>query len=205
MRVDSRQIQETLLRFRGEIEQVPPMYSALKREGVPLYRLARRGETVARPPRRVSISELELVRFDSPLLQLRVRCTKGTYVRTLAEDIGAALGTAAHLSALRRTASGRFRVSEAVTLDELERLDRAARQARVLLLPQLLSGLPRAQLDALAAGRFRNGQAVPTSGAEGVCGVFGPDGSVIGLGRSDGAGVLRPLRLMAGGRDAASG
>lgn len=183
-------------RFEGEIEQVPPMYSALKRDGVPLYRLARRGETVERGVRPVRISRLQIVRFASPLLELRVRCSKGTYVRTLAEDIGAALGTVAHLAGLRRTASGRFGVADAVPLAELEALSPEARANRLLTLAHLLQELPRADLDAPAAARFRNGQAVPCSAAEGVCGVYGPDASVIGLGRCDGAGMLHPVRLV---------
>lgn len=186
-----------LERFRGEIEQVPPMYSALKREGVPLYQLARRGETVERRARRVRISELQPLRFASPMLELRVRCSKGTYVRTLAEDIGVALGTVAHLSGLRRTASGRFGVAGAVSLAELEALPAEARAGRLLTLADLLQDLPRAELDAPAAARFRNGQAVPCSAGDGVRGVYGTDGSVIGLGRCDGAGMLHPVRLVA--------
>jgi tRNA pseudouridine55 synthase len=106
-------IEAALARFRGSIEQLPPMHSALKRDGVPLYKLARRGETVARQARRVSILRLELLRYASPHLELRVVCSKGTYVRTLAEDIGEALGTGAHLAALRRTGAGRFRIEDA--------------------------------------------------------------------------------------------
>ncbi len=106
--VSNEQIVAVLERFRGEIEQLPPMHSALKRDGVPLYKLARRGQAVERSRRRVEIFELESTGFHPPLLELRVRCSKGTYIRALAEDIGAALGTGAHLAALRRTASGRF-------------------------------------------------------------------------------------------------
>jgi tRNA pseudouridine55 synthase len=195
--VDRAAVLAALQRFVGATEQVPPMYSALKRDGVPLYELARRGETVARSPRRVTISALELLAFASPSMEVRVRCSKGTYVRTLAEDIGAALGTVAHLSALRRTGSGGFRLEDAVALDALQGMPAEAQRARVLPLGRLLAGLPRADLDAAAVGRFRNGQTVPTSAAEGVCGVYGPDGSVLGLGRADGAGGLHPLRLMA--------
>jgi tRNA pseudouridine55 synthase len=198
---DEKQIHEQLRRFTGEIDQVPPMYSALKRDGVPLYQLARRGETVVRPPRRVSISALELLRFADPLVEIRVRCSKGTYVRTLGEDIGAALGTVAHLAALRRTASGRFSIENALTPQALSELDAVQRQQRLLPLASLLAGLPRADLDAPAAARFRNGQAVDADlgpqQERRVCGVFGPDGMVIGLGRSDGAGRLQPLRLTA--------
>ena len=188
-------IDQVLGRFRGEIEQIPPMFSALKRDGVPLYKLARRGEEVERSPRRVTISALERVGGSAERPELRVRCSKGTYVRTLATDIGAALGCGAHLAALRRTASGRFRVEDAATLEALEAMTPAQRRKCLLPLAELLVGLPRAELDAPAAARLRNGQILPVSGlAEGVYGVFGPGGVVLGLGRSDGAS-LHPLRL----------
>ena len=188
-------VDAVLERFRGEIEQLPPMHSALKRDGVPLYKLARQGKAVERAPRRVRIVELEVVSFETPRLDLRVRCSKGTYIRTLAEDIGAALGTGAHLRGLRRTASGRFRIEDAVSLEALRQLSPAARSARVLPLAALVDGLPRAALDAGAEARLRNGQALEISGlAEGVVAVVRADGALIGLARSEG-GVLRPLRL----------
>src|SRR5213079_371736 len=160
--VTESQVGEALRRFLGEIEQVPPMHSALKRDGVPLYKLARKGESVERQPRRVMIRDLELLGFASPLAKIRVRCSKGTYVRTLAEDIGAALGTGAHLAGLRRTGSGRFRVEDAVTLDELRAMP--DRRAALLPLRVLLEGLPSTELDAAAEARLRNGQALKISG-----------------------------------------
>jgi len=188
-------VEEVLQRFRGEIEQLPPMHSALKRDGVPLYKLARQGKAVERTSRRVRILELEAVSFEPPRLDLRVRCSKGTYIRTLAEDLGAALGTGAHLSGLRRTASGRFRIEDAVSLEALRQCSPATRSARVLPLTALVEGLPRTALDAGAEARLRNGQALEISGlAEGVVAVVRADGALIGLGRSEG-GVLRPLRL----------
>ena len=188
-------VDAVLERFRGEIEQLPPMHSALKRDGVPLYKLARQGKAVERVPRRVRILELEVVSFEPPRLDLRVRCSKGTYIRTLAEDIGTALGTGAHLSGLRRTASGGFRIEDAVSLEALRQLAPAARSDRVLPLVALVHGLPRAAHDAGAEARLRNGQALEISGlAEGVVAVVRADGAMIGLGRSEG-GVLRPLRL----------
>jgi tRNA pseudouridine55 synthase len=187
---------KTLERFRGAIEQLPPMHSALKRDGVPLYKLARRGQTVEREKRRVQILELELVRFASPLAELRVRCSKGTYIRVLAEDIGAALGTGAHLSALRRTVSGRFRVGDAVTLDGLMELDPGQRNRRLLPLAELLAEFPRAALDAADEARLRNGQALKISGLQpGLCALYRPDGVVIGLGRAETDERLVPLRL----------
>jgi len=128
-------------------------------------------------------------------MEIRVRCSKGTYVRSLAQDIGAALGCGAHLAALRRTASGRFRVEDAAALEALAAMTPAQRARRLLPLADLLAGLPRADLDAQAAERLRNGQTLPVFGlGEGLCGVYGPGGVVIGLGRSDRAG-LHPLRL----------
>ena len=195
VKTDEKLIQQALGRFRGEIEQIPPMYSALKRNGVPLYKLARRGEEVERAPRPVVISELELLKRAADEVDLRIRCSKGTYIRSLAQDIGAALGTGAHLSALRRTASGGFRIEEAATLEALEAMTPEQRRRRLLPLADLLAGLPRAELDAQATARLRNGQTLPISGlGEGICGIYGPGGVVIGLGRCDGAG-LHPLRL----------
>jgi tRNA pseudouridine55 synthase len=185
-----------LERFRGEIEQVPPMYSALKRDGVPLYELARRGEVVEREPRKIVIHELEAVRCAAPLLELRVRCSKGTYVRTLGEDIGRALGSAAHLASLRRTRSGGLSVAQAVSLDALEAMGADERASRILPLGGLLSSLPRAELGGSEETRFRHGQILPYEGVQGLCGVFGADGCAIGLGRVD-SGRLHPVRLVA--------
>jgi tRNA pseudouridine55 synthase len=183
-------------RFRGEIAQVPPMHSALKHKGTPLYRLARRGHRVERAARRVRISALELIDFQDSELRLRVLCSKGTYVRVLAEDIGEALGCGAHLSALRRTASGRLRIEDAVTLERLGEMSATERRGCVLPLPALLEGLPRAELDAAEETRLRQGQALKLSGLHaGLYAVVRPDGAVIGLGSADGAGALKPLRL----------
>jgi tRNA pseudouridine55 synthase len=194
--VTAATLAKVLERFRGEIEQVPPMHSALKHKGTPLYRLARRGEEVTRAARRVRISSLEVVRFEVPLLVLRVVCSKGTYVRVLAEDIGTALGCGAHLSALRRTGSGRFRLEDALSLDALETLPMPERRASLLPLFDLLRGLPRAELGAAEEARLRQGQALKVGGLErGVCAVVRPDGAVIGLGTADGEGGLKPLRL----------
>jgi tRNA pseudouridine55 synthase len=193
-----RDIGPVLETFKGEIDQVPPMHSALKRDGVPLYKLARRGESVERKPRRVTISLLKRISYERPVLGLRIRCSKGTYVRTLAEDIGEALGTGAHLAALRRTAAGRFSVSNAATLDGLGAVSAAERTGRVVSLRELLEGFPEVRLDAAAEARFRNGAAVEMQGlAAGICAVYGGDGAVVGLGSADGTGSLRPLRLTA--------
>jgi len=183
-----------LERFRGAIDQVPPMHSALKRGGVPLYKLARKGRTVERAARRVQISELELLGYAPPLAELRIRCSKGTYIRSLGEDIGAALGSGAHLAGLRRTGSGRFRVEDAVTLEQLRAMP--APQERLLTLGELLADFPPTELDAAAEARLRNGQPLKISGLQaGLRALYRADGALIGLGRAQGEGELRALRL----------
>lgn len=119
-----------LRRFVGEIDQMPPMFSALKRNGTPLYQLARQGKSVERTPRRITIYRLTLLRWASPDLELEVECSKGTYIRALAHDLGQVTGAGAHLAALRRTATGHFTLDQALTLDELA-ADKAWRQALV--------------------------------------------------------------------------
>ena len=194
VRATAADVEAALARFRGAIDQVPPMHSALKRDGVPLYKLARKGRSVERPARPVRIAELELLGYEAPLAELRIRCSKGTYIRSLGEDIGAALGTGAHLAALRRTGSGRFRVEEAITLDELRA--RPAPEVRLLGLSELLADFPAAELDAAAEARLRNGQALKISGLqEGLCALYRADGALIGLGRAHAEGELRALRL----------
>ena len=192
--VTKGQLEEALASFRGAIEQVPPMHSALKRDGAPLYKLAREGRTVQRARRRVEIHELEMLRCEPPLMELRIRCSKGTYIRTLAGDIGAVLGTGAHLSALRRTASGRFQVRDAMTLEALGMLPE--RQRALLPLSSLLEGMPRVELDGAGETRLRNGQPLKISGlASGLCALYGSGSRVIGLGRAEADGSLWPFRL----------
>jgi tRNA pseudouridine55 synthase len=155
------QVVETLDRFMGEIDQVPPMHSALKKDGKALYEYARDGETVERDARRVTIHDIELLHMqldgDAPLLRLRVVCSKGTYIRTLGEDIGVALGCGGHLIALRRVATGPFDVADAVTLDALEAMSETDRVDALLPVQALLAGHERVTLDAEHAGRFLSG------------------------------------------------
>jgi len=191
-------IEPALAAFRGEIEQVPPMFSALKHEGRPLYVLARKGETVARAPRRVRIHELDLLRFEGDTLELRVRCSKGTYVRTLLEDIGRALGPGAHLSGLRRTAASGFLVQDAVTLGQLQEADAVERDRWLLSTERLLDGLPRVDLPALMADRFEQGQVIKlTQIAAGRCSVYRERGALLGVGEAVASGDLHPRRLIA--------
>lgn len=187
--VSIERLAPVLEKFKGEIEQVPPMHSALKHRGTPLYRLARRGEEVERAARKVRIAQLDVLECAPPRLVLRVICSKGTYIRTLAEDIGEALGCGAHLAGLRRTGSGRFRVEDAKGLDALA-------EHCVLPLPALLEGLTRVELSAAQEKRVRQGQALQISGLRsGLCALVRPDGGVVGLGEADVEGTLKPLRL----------
>lgn len=198
--VDLAAVIAMLDRFRGAIEQVPPMYSALKRDGVPLYRLARRGETAERAPRRVVIHQLELIEAVLPELTLDIRCSKGTYVRQLGEDLGEALGCGAHLRALRRTAVGPHRVEDAHTLESVEAAEAATVSDWLLPLDTLLPDLPEQRLDAADAARFAHGQTLIAAGPAGLCKVIesAPNGRFLGLAERDEAGHLRPRRLVSG-------
>ncbi len=155
------QVVEVLDRFMGPIAQVPPMHSALKKDGKPLYEYARQGETVEREARHVVIHDLDLLDMQleggEPFLRLRVRCSKGTYIRTLGEDIAEALGCGGHLSMLRRTGTGPFNASQCITLDALEALDEEERMSLLLPVPALLGGHETVTLDAEDAGRFLSG------------------------------------------------
>jgi len=193
--VNAAAIEAALGRFRGEIDQVPPMFSALKRNGQPLYEIARSGKSVEREARRVTIYELELVARIEDRLDLRVRCSKGTYVRQLAVDLGAALSSAAHLAALRRTAVAGFRIEQAISLDDLQALGPEARRTWLLPPDRLLEDLPRQDLDPASAGRFLHGQAVATGASAGRCRVYA-QGLLLGVGEQ-GAQGLRPVRLLA--------
>ena len=190
-------IEPVLAGLRGDLEQVPPMYSALKHAGRPLYALAREGREVPRAARRIRVHALQLLRFENDVLELLVRCSKGTYVRTLVEDIGRALGCGAHLAALRRTRSGVFRVEDATTFEQLQRDAAQARDAKLLPVERLLDGLPRVDLPAALVERFTRGQALRLEGAPaGQCSVYGLQGRLLGLGEGRSESELRPRRLV---------
>jgi tRNA pseudouridine55 synthase len=209
--VDAAGVARALQRFRGVIEQVPPMYSALKHAGQPLYELARAGRTVERSARQITVHELELIELAGDLLRLRVKCSKGTYVRQLAVDLGAELGTVAHLEALRRTAVAGFRLDRAVTLDDLQAMGDAARLAWLLPADSLLVDLPRLDLAAELSERFLNGQAVALqtpaqAGISGPCRVYREAGVLLGVGEAGPGAELHPVRLLAkANRPVASG
>jgi tRNA pseudouridine55 synthase len=200
VRAGDGDIEAALARFRGEIAQVPPTYSALKRDGRPLYALAREGRTVERAPRNVRIDALDLVERTGDELTLRIVCSKGTYVRQIASDLGAALGCGGHLGALRRTAVGHFRIEDAVTLEDLQALGEAGRALWLLPLDRLIEHLPRIELDASQAGRFSQGQVLEVDSAPpGRCRVYRAAGTLLGVGERAAGGHLQPLRLVARG------
>ena len=152
-------IESALAHFRGSIEQVPPMYSALKRDGRPLYAYARAGQTVERAPRGVTIHELTLLAFQAPeSARLRVRCSKGTYIRSLAADLGRRLGVGAHLVELRRTASGPFALDRAITLEELEARASDGRPLPLLSPLEALAHLPTVAVNETQALALERGQ-----------------------------------------------
>lgn len=197
--VDETALRTALTRFRGEIEQVPPMYSALKRDGKPLYEYARAGIELEREARRVTITELTLLSFDGVRLNLRVACTKGTYIRSLAIDIGRALGCGAHLHALRRTRIGAFDLTASVPLAALEAT--AAEQRDALLAPvdALVAAFPRLDLDQDAAQQIRQGQpllALVRREGEGDLVRLYDQGGFLGLGQWKEDGRLWPKRLL---------
>ncbi len=185
--------------FLGEISQIPPMYSALKRDGRPLYELAREGIEVERQPRRVTIHSLDLIDASPGELIFEVLCSKGTYVRTLAEDIGEALGCGAHLTALRRTAIGPLSVDASITLEQFETCEEAMRDRRLAGPDSLVMHLPEMQLDEAEAGIVTHGGAVQREAEDGrEFRLYGP-GGFLGLGRMDAARRLWPKRLIATG------
>ena len=152
------EVRSTLCKFIGEIQQIPPMHSAIKHQGKPLYEYIRKGETVKRASRSASIHELVLERFAGNVIEIKVRCSKGTYVRTLAEDIGSSLGCGAHLQGLRRTAIGLFDLEGAHNLAHMESVTMLEREAYILPLDSLLRDLPVIELEAAQVTRIAQGQ-----------------------------------------------
>ncbi len=191
LRVDRAAIDAACARFTGRIEQVPPMHSALKHAGRALYDYARAGIEVERAARSVLIHHIHVIEWQQHRLLLDVHCSKGTYIRTLAQDIGEALGCGAHLAALRRTGSGLLSVDDAVTLEGLAALDEAARDALLRPADALLAGWPRVQLPGDEAGRFLTGLRRRVSLADAAAvRVYGPDDDFLGSGHIAGGELI---------------
>jgi tRNA pseudouridine55 synthase len=200
--ITRQRVEEALGGFQGEIAQVPPMYSAIKHQGQRLYKLARQGVEVEREARIVTIRELRLLRCEAGELELEVRCTKGTYIRTLAEDLGEALGCGAHVTALRRLGVGPYDETAMVTLEELRRRadeGTARLDASVLPLESALVHWPGVSLSEDAVFYLRQGQPVlvPHAPASGWVRLYGRD-RFLGMGQVLDDGRVAPRRLMQG-------
>ncbi|CAB3730865.1 tRNA pseudouridine synthase B [Paraburkholderia sediminicola] len=200
---DPAAVEAAMEKFIGDIVQIPPMYSALKRDGKPLYEYARAGQTVEREGRQVTIHALKMLACALPDVTFRVTCSKGTYVRTLAEDIGEALGCGAHLVALRRTGVGALTLENSVTLDALSDATESERDTWLQPVDALLSTFPLVTLDEDATRRFLHGQRLKLSeltiAADAVNAprvrVYAADGRLLGVAKQ-GEGVLAPERLV---------
>ena len=196
-------VREVMARFVGKIEQLPPMYSAVKHQGQRLYKLAREGKEVERTPRAIDIYSLDLVRFELPEIELDVHCSKGTYVRTLAEDIGAGLGCGGHVSALRRTGVGPYVEGSIrfVTVDDVEAAAEEgveALDAMLLPLDTALDHCPALRLSADAAFYLGQGQPVlvPQSPTEGTVRLYDQSERFVGVGVVLDDGRVQPKRLL---------
>lgn len=193
-------IERTLEGFRGRIQQVPPMYSAIKKDGKPLYRLARQNLDVERAPRDVTVHRLEILDFKDGLLSLSLACSKGFYVRSLAMDLGRILGCGGHVQALRRESIGRFRVKDAIILDELAEMDTPEqRQEKLIPTDRALDHLPRFEIPDEIVSPFCQGQAVPSAGSgwDGLGRIYSSEGNFLGLGEWDGSGKICPRKVFA--------
>lgn len=194
--VSAEQVEAVLEAFRGEIQQLPPMHSALKFQGKPLYEYIRKGVTIEREMRKVFIHALTMQHLNGSALDISVRCSKGTYVRTLAEDIGNALGCGAHLQGLRRSAIAHFSLDHAYTLPQLEAMTSSERDACLLPLDCMLMDLPRLDLDAVQLERMAQGQRLGLDLAlpDGKLRLYA-EGEFVGLGELLGR-RLAPSRLI---------
>jgi len=197
---DDEQLQRVVRTFIGPIEQRPPMHSALKKDGRPLYEYARAGIEVQRNMRNVFIKDLELIDIRNNLLSISVTCSKGTYIRVLAQDMGAALGCGGYLTALRRIRIAGFDVAGASGLEDLERSGPEVAAARVLPVDLLVSAYPALSLDSAESKRVSTGLEVrPAMGEipQGPLRLYGPSGIFLGMGEGRSDGTVAPKRMLA--------
>ena len=193
----SAQLQKVLDSFIGPIDQIPPMHSALKKDGRPLYSYARAGETVVRLPRKIIINTLQCIERKEDVLKIFVGCSKGTYIRVLAEDIGKALGCGGYLLALRRTGIRDLVLGDAIGLDKLGEMDETSRARQLLPVDRLVDVLPAVYLGQDASQRVVNGLAVSDTGtAAGLVRLYDSTGAFMGVGVSRSDGSLIPKRLV---------
>ena len=193
-----KQVEQVLKQLTGEIKQTPPMYSALKHQGKALYEYARDGVDIERAARDVTIYSIELHSFENEQLDITVACSKGTYIRTLAEDIGAALGCGAHLAGLRRLTAGHFKLEDAITIEAFEALSLVERDAALLAADATISNLPVVTIDDDSAFYLLRGQSVwkANFNIQGSFRIYSEKGVFLGLGELASDGKIAPKRLL---------
>ena len=192
------QLEQVCSQFVGVISQIPPMYSALKHEGKAMYEYARAGVEIERAARTITIHNIEINAFDQDVATITVKCSKGTYIRTLAEDIGAQLGCGAHLIGLRRTATANYQINQAITLEQFEAMSPAQRALLLLPADSAVQHLPAITLDADSTFYLQQGQAIWQSGAvpQGLIRLYNEQHEFLGLGELQSDGKIAPKRLI---------
>ncbi len=192
------QLEQVCNQFVGVISQIPPMYSALKHEGKAMYEYARAGVEIERAARTITIHNIEINAFDQDVATITVKCSKGTYIRTLAEDIGAQLGCGAHLIGLRRTATANYQINQAITLEQFEAMSPAQRALLLLPADSAVQHLPAITLDADSTFYLQQGQAIWQSGAvpQGLIRLYNEQHEFLGLGELQSDGKIAPKRLI---------
>ena len=196
--LNEAQLEETLKKFIGDVTQIPPMYSALKFEGKPLYEYAREGIEIERKSRQIKIYDIKLIKIEGSIITIEVTCSKGTYIRTLGEDIGQTLGCGAHLKGLERTQTGNFQLSEAITIETLEGMSMVFREKALIPIDALLEGLSSIKLTAVETEAIKKGQHIDfISENDKEVRLYSVSGQFIGVGQPDLQGHLFPKRLIA--------
>ena len=196
--LNEAQLEETLKKFIGDVTQIPPMYSALKFEGKPLYEYAREGIEIERKSRQIKIYDIKLIKIEGSIITIEVTCSKGTYIRTLGEDIGQTLGCGAHLKGLERTQTGNFQLSEAITIETLEGMSMVFREKALIPIDALLEGLSSIKLTGIETEAIKKGQHIDfISENDKEVRLYSVSGQFIGVGQPDLQGHLFPKRLIA--------
>ena len=196
--LNEAQLKDTLKKFIGDMTQIPPMYSALKFEGKPLYEYAREGIEIERKSRQIKIFDIKLINIEKSIITIEVLCSKGTYIRTLAEDIGQTMGCGAHLKGLERTQTGNFQLSEALSIEALEAMPMASREKALMPIDVLLEELSSIKLNMAELDAIKKGQSIDfNSKNDKEVRLYSPSGQFVGVGQPDLKGRLFPKRLIA--------
>jgi len=196
--LNEAQLKDTLKKFMGDMTQIPPMYSALKFEGKPLYEYAREGIEIERKSRQIKIFDIKLINIEKSIITIEVLCSKGTYLRTLAEDIGQTMGCGAHLKGLERTQTGNFQLSEALSIEALEAMPMASREKALMPIDVLLEELLSIKLNMAELDAIKKGQSIDfMSKNDKEVRLYSPSGQFVGVGQPDLKGRLFPKRLIA--------